>query len=958
MNGSTLFSNYNPYQAYIRKKITPKKVPNNFHQVTPNTDFNDSGTLSNISYLNNNNTSSNFLDLTDPLDFKGFSDLKSKRDRENRTKQSEDRSVPKTNGRNRYIIRSDNLGTIKDLATELALSKNDNGNTQFDDCEKAQNGNNVFAKNIGTFSFKNLLSQKNQPSEKNNRSSSMAKINVSDFSKNDSQYEYYNNGNGKCIACYSTKVVTETKDDLTPIPKRRNSKKLPYGEYDYDYNQAKSAAILIRRLEYSYNLRLCKQYKRYEKQIVYIQRFWRNYMERQNQLLLNKLIQDESRKIRIENAVIQFMKRVSKVFYNKKKKMAFKKLKRKFAVLARSNYLGKFVNRIIRAYKKYKWRKNKKAKRKLKMMLNFTRKKFFYHRIFMDAHDFDRSLYLIRFLQIYFRNYLFRTSEGYRLYLGREVHPNLYYIMKYRNNRITREIKIQNFADCIKRWKYYLKCRKDVRIIKFMKIMNSVFYREYFTIFITQVIKKTNSLLTFYLLQPRTHFLTSIYFRFLVGQFFKEWKSNSFLLKKVDLLGLNLVKKIFKIYWFKPVINKLKRRKYFLQFVRIFSLVLSKKIVREARETLNFLILTTKCVSENIIVVKQLHLKHFSLNISTKKICYYFNKWRNTNKEIGHQITFHTYSQKKGLNSVIKTKKIKHFQKILKHFYLWRKQIYMLVNYETKTSFFLQIIKNKIKKYISRIIFSRFIDNELNNMKKIQLHLIFNSKEKKFIKQLQFYFVKWFNIYKTNFFVQNADKIGLYCKKKVETNKKKNIINALKKVVARKNNKIIGIKKNIFNKLIVNTKLYNSNKSTSTTKNILLCYLLENLSTNQTQKAYDFYIKFDKFEFWKKHHKWEQFKKILCSPKLQFKKPKNAETIKYLYYIKWIRQIKHIKIIEKVRTIQGAVRKFLKRKECNLVSTSSIISPNTTMATQMKFEDTGNSFFNKTNNENNENINV
>ena len=87
------------------------------------------------------------------------------------------------------------------------------------------------------------------------------------------------------------------------------------------------------------------------------------------------------------------------------------------------------------------------------------------------------------------------------------------------------------------------------------------------------------------------------------------------------------------------------------------------------------------------------------------------------------------------------------------------------------------------------------------------------------------YFLKWLNIYKINFFVQNADKIGLYCKKKVETNKKKNLINALKKVVARKSNKIIGIEKNIFNKLIVNTKLYNSNKSTSTTKNILLCYL-------------------------------------------------------------------------------------------------------------------------------------
>ena len=248
MNGNQNYSYYNPYQFYIKKKVNPKKGVSTFQQPYPYTELSDSNTISNISALNNNNTSSNFLDLTDTIDIKGLSDVKSKREKEKLSKQSEDKSGQRTNGRNRFYDKNELLNA--NGSNEYLLKRNQNNNPP----------QNIISKNMGTFSFKNLF---NPNKEKNhNKSASMDNnINVSDFPNEEVKYDFLNNGNNKCIVCNVTKVVSENVDELTPIPKRRSSKKVPYGEYDYDYNQAKSAAILIRRLEYSYNLRICKQYK-------------------------------------------------------------------------------------------------------------------------------------------------------------------------------------------------------------------------------------------------------------------------------------------------------------------------------------------------------------------------------------------------------------------------------------------------------------------------------------------------------------------------------------------------------------------------------------------------------------------------------------------------------------------------------------------------------------------------
>ena len=63
-------------------------------------------------------------------------------------------------------------------------------------------------------------------------------------------------------------------DDLTKIPDRIGGAQNKYA--DYDYNEAKRAAVTCRRIEYSYNLRNVIKSEICLDEIVMIQRWWRD----------------------------------------------------------------------------------------------------------------------------------------------------------------------------------------------------------------------------------------------------------------------------------------------------------------------------------------------------------------------------------------------------------------------------------------------------------------------------------------------------------------------------------------------------------------------------------------------------------------------------------------------------------------------------------------------------------
>ena len=76
-------------------------------------------------------------------------------------------------------------------------------------------------------------------------------------------------------------------EDLTKIPDRIGSIQNKYA--DYDYNEAKRAAVTCRRIEYSYNLRNVIKSEICLDEIIIIQRWWRDILRKKNEELSKEL---------------------------------------------------------------------------------------------------------------------------------------------------------------------------------------------------------------------------------------------------------------------------------------------------------------------------------------------------------------------------------------------------------------------------------------------------------------------------------------------------------------------------------------------------------------------------------------------------------------------------------------------------------------------------------------------
>jgi hypothetical protein len=76
-------------------------------------------------------------------------------------------------------------------------------------------------------------------------------------------------------------------DDLTKIPDRIGGAQNKYA--DYDYNEAKRAAVTCRRIEYSYNLRNVIKSEISLDEIIIIQRWWRDILRKRNEQISKEL---------------------------------------------------------------------------------------------------------------------------------------------------------------------------------------------------------------------------------------------------------------------------------------------------------------------------------------------------------------------------------------------------------------------------------------------------------------------------------------------------------------------------------------------------------------------------------------------------------------------------------------------------------------------------------------------
>ncbi|MCQ2817512.1 MAG: hypothetical protein MJ252_09635 [archaeon] len=370
---------------------------------------------------------------------------------------------------------------------------------------------------------------------------------VKDAQENLDKYEKYE------VPVYSIVEV----DSLTPMPKKRDENLV---SDDVDYNQAKSAAIFIRRIEYSYNLKLTRLYKRHLKEIIFIQRYWRYYViQREKRRLRLQIILEEKRK-RKKEAFRNFLNTVTRIYYEKR-------IKEYFYILYHIYIVGKTgddaANMIIHAWRKHKKRVKDKRFNMVRMKLFLDYMRLFMTRMERAKEDMEKLI----FLQRYIKFYLWMNSEDFYLEIGREYHPFLYYLAKYRNRggkdiSKLKTTKITKFISYANRWKAFHQNIKDERIRRFVKIIQRIFYMEFFNIFMANMADKISHEITVCLLAPRIDSLLFKYFRGALAPRLKFWRRETRKGKGFIISGKHLINQAIRFLVFRPMIKRIKRKIY------------------------------------------------------------------------------------------------------------------------------------------------------------------------------------------------------------------------------------------------------------------------------------------------------------------------------------------------------------------------------------------------------------
>jgi hypothetical protein len=276
----------------------------------------------------------------------------------------------------------------------------------------------------------------------------------------------------------------KSSQDLTPIPVRISK---PDKVLAMEYNQAERAAVTIRRIEYSENVKNKKEEISVEAQNIYlhllfeaktvlIQRWWRrklpklkilnfnaNYIQKNFRGFLSRVaFKTVKRQIYF---IYPFLNEINFVFQRKMIKNSFSKIFSNFAILAKNNYLLKKINLIVRTYRRYM--KFKIYKRSLLQNSFFIFTKNTLSLALNKIKYFSDFNYKIKKIQSRVKGYLMRNKENFILEKARNYHPFLYYKLTYKkcNNDnydqaqkkfLFKILKFQSFVKKI----YYLKFKK------------------------------------------------------------------------------------------------------------------------------------------------------------------------------------------------------------------------------------------------------------------------------------------------------------------------------------------------------------------------------------------------------------------------------------------------------------------------------------------------------------------
>ena len=488
---------------------------------------------------------------------------------------------------------------------------------------------------------------------------------------------------------------------LTKIPQKtqENTENI---RLNIAYKKAKDAARVVRRLEYSYSMRISILLSKpmFQKKAKIIQNWWRSLMFiKKNKIKLVK-IQKIFRGFLIRKAfndtfklcfkIVPFLKIIDKIFSRFVCEFVFNKFLNDFGYLVFFNILSKFANKIIKKMRIFY--KNQQLFRKIKTVS----KKFLNKCVFIKTNIEKETIKKIIKLQSLIRKFLLQKNEKFLLKFGKNYHPFLYYKLKYNNNKKLFEKKIKNLK------KFLLKL-KELKIKANKKINNKFEYLNYLLkkIFIWNKFKefynnnlketKNNPLkLKQFLMKKILNKKNIFNKKFILKNYFYKWKNfiiffNSYF-KKLICFKLQTI----------DVLIRMKIKFYKKIFIFILKIIFNIKNENLKQKLKNLL---------------KIHSKRNSKKFNNKILFKYFNIWRYKNFKIKIN-NFSSILNKNFKKFLMKLKlnKLKHLKKLLIN-----KQNH-LKNYLLKWK-----LINKIYKINSNFFFKKTKKKVLINKKKISL---------------------------------------------------------------------------------------------------------------------------------------------------------------------------------------------------------------------------------------------
>ena len=363
---------------------------------------------------------------------------------------------------------------------------------------------------------------------------------------NDRTYEDENLRSNKKMVTTIVKI-----EDLTKIPKRINGTRNRYA--DYDYNEAKKAAVTCRRIEYSYNLRGVIKSEICLDEIIMIQRWWRDILRKRKEEILEELAIFEKIKKNDIQKYISFLNKISYIYIMHLFKQFMDILKIRYGKLYNKNLLRRNAIKIQRAFRRFLSRRKTEKMNKLEKLLNKYKYKKKKEKLFQEIKNNQKIFNKLRFLQNFVKYYLLRKQEKYFLKLAHEIHPFLYYYYKYRiqknkNNIYEYKKKTEKFVNYLEKWKKLLKQKRMIKCITFLEYIKFIIIKKFFIFFILRLVERINSMITYFLLQPLMKKILRNYYLVKIRKAFYIWKNNDIIMQKKNKLALNLITKIIKIY--------------------------------------------------------------------------------------------------------------------------------------------------------------------------------------------------------------------------------------------------------------------------------------------------------------------------------------------------------------------------------------------------------------------------